>query len=108
MRNDDTQHAPSSGTDGSVDVRDRRVAPRVRVLQKGSILYLDDTSTVSCVVLDRSATGARLRPIDVLSCPDRFRLRMVDSVVRLCEVVWRDGRKVGVHFLDQAPQSLPA
>jgi hypothetical protein len=108
MQDDAPTDAARSGLETARDAKDRRAAPRIRMLQKGNILYLHSGSAVECIVLDRSETGARLRPIDVLSCPNRFRLRTMDSVVRLCEVVWRDGRKIGVRFLKQDGSPLPA
>ena len=83
----------------SGEVADRRVDPRKRTLQKGQLFYLDSGAAVECVVLDVSDSGARLRPIDVLSCPARFRLRMPDESSRQCEVAWRDGQDIGVRFV---------
>lgn len=94
---------PSSNAQAPDDVKDRRGAPRVRVIQKGNIRFLDSGAGVTCVILDRSETGARLRPTDVLSCPDRFQLHSPGVPPRPCEVVWRDGQKIGVQFLDRAP-----
>ncbi|MEX2408909.1 MAG: PilZ domain-containing protein, partial [Rhodovibrionaceae bacterium] len=80
-------------------VADRRGAPRKRTLQKGELFYLNSGAAVECVVLDVSASGARLRPVDVLSCPGHFRLRGPDGALRACEVVWRNDSELGVRFL---------
>ena len=81
------------------EVADRRAAPRKRTLQKGEIGFIDSHAAIECVVLDISETGARLRPTDVKSVPEKFRLRGPDGTKRLCEVVWRDSQKIGVRFL---------
>lgn len=78
---------------------DRRGTPRKRTLQKGELFYLDSAAAVECVVLDVSDTGARLRPMDVLSCPPQFRLRGPDGALKHCEVIWRDETHIGVRFL---------
>lgn len=88
------QEGPTGG--GSADRRDTR---RKRTLQKGELFYLDSGAAVECVVLDVSDRGARLRPLDVLSCPPQFRLRCPDGTLRHCEVMWRDGPDIGVRFL---------
>lgn len=81
------------------EVADRRGAPRRRTLRKGELFYLDSGAAVECVVLDISDSGARLRPVDMLSCPQRFRLRGPDGSLRHCEVVWRDDQDIGVRFV---------
>jgi hypothetical protein len=85
--------------DAGQQASDRRAVDRQRVLWKGSVLFLDTEGTIDCVVLDVSGSGARLRPSDVLSCPEQFRLTWLEEEPRLCEVVWRDSTYIGVRFL---------
>ena len=56
---------------------------------------------VQCVIWDFSDAGARLaiarRPADL---PNKFTLLVKDGGVRrVCQVVWTDGRFVGVQFV---------
>lgn len=87
------------GADATGEIADRRDAERKRTLQKGQLFYLDSGAAVECLVLDISQAGARLRPTDVLSCPNRFRLRGPDGAAYHCEVIWRDDQEIGVRFL---------
>jgi hypothetical protein len=54
-----------------------------------------------CQVMDISQSGAKIitaRPSDV---PDRFELMFTqgDAKRRLCDVVWRRGKTIGVQFV---------
>lgn len=81
------------------EIADRRGAARKRTLQKGDISFLDSHASIECVILDISETGARLRPVDVKSCPEKFRLRGPDGRTRLCELIWRTSKQIGVRFV---------
>lgn len=80
------------------DVADRRGAKRQRGIRKGTILFDGGNGTQPCAILDVSATGARLRPLASMLCPDRFQLRDHRSILRDCLVVWRQGTTLGVRF----------
>jgi PilZ domain len=59
---------------------------------------------VSCVIWDISDDGARLAvAYELAKIPPRFTLNLSSdgSMRRDCEVVWRDGRFVGVKFTSQ-------
>lgn len=81
------------------DVSDRRAVQRTRTLKKGEIFFLDSHSAIECVVLDVSDSGARLRPTDVKSCPNSFRLQCYEEQTKLCQVVWRGAKDLGVRFV---------
>jgi hypothetical protein len=53
---------------------------------------------VSCVILNLSATGAKLRTADIFGCPDDFELQMTGQHSRECKVVWRSQDALGVKF----------
>jgi hypothetical protein len=64
----------------------------------------DHCPPVRCVLWDISDGGARLaaaRNVDDL--PDRFSLVLNDAAERNCRVVWRNGRFLGLAFVDGAP-----
>jgi hypothetical protein len=54
---------------------------------------------MGCHILDISETGALLKPADILLCPSEFVLRPDIGAPHDCEVVWRKGEMVGVHFV---------
>ena len=81
------------------DSADRRNARRFRAIQKGLIVFQDGRCDQTCAILDISANGARLRPLDSVQLPDRFQLRDNKSGLRDCVVVWRDGTTMGVKFI---------
>ncbi|MEX0921573.1 MAG: PilZ domain-containing protein [Rhodovibrionaceae bacterium] len=82
----------------NVEASDRRSARRLRGIHKGLIIFSGSNCTQPCAILDISETGARLRPLDSFTCPDRFQLRDNKSAIRECTVVWRQGSSVGVRF----------
>jgi hypothetical protein len=88
--------------------KERRNAPRRRVL-KGSIAAFNDRhSTLPCSVRDLSATGARIRVEAAAVPPDRFVLIIeLDGFEADCEVVNRRGRDIGVRFLSPARTVKP-
>lgn len=83
----------------SPDHADRRNARRFRAIQKGLIIFSGSRCDQPCAILDVSATGARLRPLDSVTVPDSFQLRDYKSATRNCVVVWRNGPTVGVKFV---------
>lgn len=80
------------------DPADRRAAKRFRAIQKGLIIFGDSYCDQPCAILDLSATGARLRPLDSVTVPDHFKLRDHKSTIRECAVMWRHGTTMGVKF----------
>jgi hypothetical protein len=79
---------------------DARIAARRRVLKAGVVAYNDRHVTLSCVVRDISATGARVRVEGSVSAPDTFELLIdADGFEVNCQVVWRKDSEAGVRFL---------
>jgi hypothetical protein len=81
------------------DAADRRNARRFRAIQKGLIIFGGSRCDQPCAILDISATGARVRPLDSATVPDRFQLRDHKSSLRDCAVMWRHGATMGVKFV---------
>ena len=75
-----------------------RAAPRRRVLKAGSIEF--GGSAIDCTVRNVSETGAALEVVTPLFIPDRFTLVVrSDQLKRLCCIVWRKERRIGVMFV---------
>lgn len=83
----------------SSDPADRRNDKRYRAIQKGLIVFAGANCDQPCAILDISAGGARLRPLDSATVPDRFQLRDHKSTMRDCAVIWRHGSTLGVKFV---------
>jgi len=81
------------------DSKDRRGAPRRRVLKGSIILFNDRKSTLPCTVRDLSSTGARLRVESSITVPGTFILVIeLDGFEADCEVVHRRAKDLGVKF----------
>ena len=78
---------------------DQRFSKRIKALRKAMISYNQGTSTMDCSILDLSAGGARLRPLDPKRVPGNFRLRLTPSLTIGCEVVYREKADIGVSFV---------
>ena len=86
------------GTEG---VRvERRVAPRTKTLKTGLIIYDRGRCTMSCTILEVSAGGAKLRPLDTIWVPDNFDLRLPDGSRRHCDVMRKARGDIAVRYAD--------
>lgn len=75
----------------------RRAHPRFTVVWTGRVVA--NNRALDCVVLNISASGAKLRVFDTLELPVRFTL-VVDKFGEFpAELIWRDGRSAGVKFV---------
>ena len=81
-----------------------RKIPRRRVLKSGTISF-DRGESLDCVVRNISELGACLELESGANIPDDFTLIIKTAkMIRLCHVVWRAGRRIGVSFqLAKAP-----
>lgn len=77
---------------------ERRRYPRSKMIGTGQVAVGDGYVAMECVVLDWSDGGARLRPTDVVSCPDSFTLMTTTGQTRPCQVIWRRNDTLGVAF----------
>ena len=80
-------------------VGEKRQAHRTRVIKKAMVVFNGGHCSMDCQVLDLSEIGARLKPDDILVCPEQFTLKFPHGSVHLCEVRWRKGNILGVRFL---------
>jgi hypothetical protein len=80
-----------------VELRRKRRQP---LRYTASILIDERGSTRSCSIFDISHTGARLLIDDEGELPDKFILLLNRNgeARRICRLVWRDGKSVGVAF----------
>lgn len=77
---------------------ERRGLDRRKMLGSGVISFAGGNCAMDCIVLDLSEGGARIRPADILTCPDEFQLATKQGGRVVCEVVWRRNDIVGVRF----------
>ena len=91
-----------------------RKADRVRLEHKYSVnlMGVDGTWRRSCILIDVSATGARLEvdgTLDVLQAKEFFLLLSSTGLVfRRCELVRVDGAEVGVRFITEKKKKARA
>ena len=86
------------------DPSERRTAHRMLINANGYLSYSMPRQTQSCVVIDVSQTGAKLKVESVNHVPDSFRLHIDSAEFSTeCIVVWRGASEVGVVF-QAAPQ----
>jgi len=76
---------------------EHRIATRHRILKAGTIEFSGDA--IACTVRNISETGAAIEINSPLWFPDRFTLNITsDGLRRLCHIVWRKEKRVGVAF----------
>lgn len=77
---------------------EKRSSPRRRMLKQGKVVLADKT-TISCIVRDMGAGGARLVFGGPLSLPGAFHLTLIsnDETVPVM-LVWQRGFAAGVAF----------
>ena len=74
---------------------------RYPMRRRAEVILAPDEQPIRCILHDMSNSGARLYFSDQIErVPGTFTLVLVrDSAHRECEVVWTDGRFVGVKFI---------
>jgi hypothetical protein len=78
-------------------VDEHRATPRRRLLKAGKISF--GGGAIDCTVRNLSGTGAALEVISPVGIPERFTLVVEANHRHLpCRVVWRKGKRIGVHF----------
>jgi hypothetical protein len=81
-------------------VRDKRVAPRRRVLLGSKIAHSDGDFFVDCLIKDISAAGARVSLDGQHLVPDTVNLVFFrDRLVYESRVAWRAAPEFGLEFL---------
>ncbi len=99
------QHRPDATIQSTAN-ENRRASHRRKLIRCGKIIFRNGNCIMSCVILDISDGGARIRPLDTAYLPEEFILMLRDGEVRRCELVWREGELIGVRFFAPVHSSL--
>ncbi len=92
---------------------ENRRASRVRFdhTHRVNLMAVDGTWRRSCLLLDASASGAKLEidgPADVLQSKEFFLvLSSTGLAFRRCEMVWVDGSQIGVRYIENDKGKKP-
>ena len=89
-----------TGDPNAAEPRERRAWKRTLMLRGARIVFNAGFTSMRCNVLDLSVGGAKVQPIDPISCPDKFELRIDDGPTHKCEVVRKHRGTLGVRFSD--------
>lgn len=86
---------------------ENRRAARRQVRNGARLVSANGAALADCLMLDLSATGARLEVQAPDALPDSFTMLLshTGSLKRQCAVVWRAENTVGVQFV---PDPVPA
>ena len=76
----------------------KRREPRPLVIKAATLVFNNGNCSMDCQILDLTKNGARLKPADMLVCPNEFTLKLPQGSVHECEVRWRKGGFLGVRF----------
>jgi hypothetical protein len=88
---------PSASEEGPT-IAERRHARRHRALKNAQIVFRNGFCTMGGLILNVSETGALVKPVDMATCPAKFRLQPSFDMPRDCEVMWRKGETLGVRY----------
>ena len=93
---------PQDATTKSKTVsNERRAVSRYEVRKDGRLLFVDQPCFVECAIRNISEDGALLSMLVSVALPPVVLLwEQRTGAIHECEVRWRNGRTVGVHFTD--------
>ena len=96
-----TELLSEAAANRSAAIAERRLAPRLKTLLTGILVFADTGATMDCLVRNISAYGARVVLADAFRLPEEFHLRVPhhDQTHR-AKVVWRKGDAAGVALSD--------
>jgi hypothetical protein len=82
-------------------IADRRLAPRLKTLLTGILVFDENGTTMDCLVRNLSAYGAKVILADAFRLPDEFSLKVPhhDQTHR-AKVIWRRGDDAGLSLRD--------
>jgi hypothetical protein len=84
-------------------MEERRKNSRRRILKTGTISF--QGQAVECAVRNVSEAGACLELATPTALPDDFALFIKTAkMMRSCQVIWRDGRRIGIRFENQSTE----
>jgi hypothetical protein len=76
---------------------ERRKTPRRRVLKSGTII-LGKKAALPCTVRNLTESGAALEVDATFAIPSTFLFSQPGQGARICKVIWRTDKRLGVHF----------
>ncbi len=80
---------------------ERRAVTRYEVRKDGRLLFVDQPCFVECAIRNISEDGALVSMLVSVALPPVVLLwEQRTGAIHECEVRWRNGRTVGVHFTD--------
>lgn len=80
---------------------EQRTASRYEVHREGRLLFVDQPCFVECTIRNISEDGALVSMLVSVCLPPVVLLwEQQSGAIHECEVRWRKGRAVGVHFTD--------
>jgi hypothetical protein len=79
---------------------DKRQVPRTRMIK--SVRIISAEKALDCVVLDLSATGARIHLTTEWDVPETVLLRLPDGAVRPARRRWQRDADAGFEFIEVA------
>jgi PilZ domain len=77
-------------------MRERRNVPQRRVLKSGAILFGGEE--IPCTIRSISAAGACIEVETTIGIPAHFYFRSPGEDDLPCKVMWRNERRIGIHF----------
>lgn len=81
-------------------VTERRKSDRKKTFRAAVTLFESPSSPMPCIVMDISATGARIKALSADELPNEFLLTIESTMAQhQCKVVWRVGDELGIHFM---------
>jgi hypothetical protein len=78
---------------------EKRASPRRPEFKEAEIVFNDNRSRITCIVVNASEKGAMLRVREGTVVPDTFNL-YVDNKIHAAWVVWNNNGALGVNWLD--------
>ena len=75
----------------------RRAADR-HVVKENGMIAIDEHTSVSCLIYDRSEVGVRLTLPDTNAIPDMFLLNCGSQNMRVCKTIWKSTEEIGASF----------
>jgi len=83
-----------------MEADEQRSAPRQGVVTGAFITFDSGQKTISCIVRQLSATGARIGLVSTSGIPANFTLRIPGGGDILCRLIWHTEGELGVAFID--------
>ncbi len=90
-----------------LQLHDRRRHWRTRTLKAGRLHFGGfSLSTVDCLIVDLSDSGARIETGVMVNTPDVLFLNFVGGSTRACTRRWANGNEIGLEFLPEPARNV--